>query len=107
MAPSDNFARDRSFWIPVLYAVPIGLLAGVAALLFTQAVGRVTGWLWPDDVDNSFLGGDLWWLPVTVAGALYFIAGGLHVDEVRREMEEVEEEVGEDVTDNRQTPAGP
>lgn len=41
------------------------------------------------------------WLPVTAAGAVYFIAGGLHVDEVRREMEEVDE----DLVDDRQTPA--
>lgn len=31
------------------------------------------------------------WLPVTLAGAWYFITGGLHVDEVRREIEAVEE----------------
>jgi uncharacterized protein (TIRG00374 family) len=31
------------------------------------------------------------WLPVTLAGAWYFISGGLHVDEVRREIEAVEE----------------
>jgi uncharacterized protein (TIRG00374 family) len=33
------------------------------------------------------------WIPVTVAGALYFIAGGLHVDEIRREMEEAEDDI--------------
>ena len=32
------------------------------------------------------------WLPVTIAGAIYFIAGGLHVAEVRKEIEEVEEQ---------------
>jgi len=32
------------------------------------------------------------WLPVTLAGAYFFIVGGLHVDEVRREVELVEEE---------------
>jgi len=32
------------------------------------------------------------WLPVTIAGAIYFITGGLHVAEVRREIEEVEEQ---------------
>jgi uncharacterized protein (TIRG00374 family) len=32
------------------------------------------------------------WLPVTLAGAWYFITGGLHVAEVRREIEAVEEE---------------
>lgn len=32
------------------------------------------------------------WVPVTAAGAFYFIAGGLHVAEVRREIEEVEEQ---------------
>ena len=40
------------------------------------------------------------WIPVTAAGAWYFIAGGLHIDEVRHEMEEV----GDDITDDRQTP---
>jgi len=33
------------------------------------------------------------WVPVTLAGAYYFITGGLHVDEVRREVEQVEEEL--------------
>jgi len=33
------------------------------------------------------------WVPVTAAGAWYFITGGLHVDEVRREVEEAEDEV--------------
>jgi H+/Cl- antiporter ClcA len=70
VATSDYFARDRSFWIPVLYAVPIGLLAGGAGLLFTWTVGRATSRLWPDDVDNNFLGGDLWWLPVTIGAGL-------------------------------------
>ena len=32
------------------------------------------------------------WVPVTAAGAWYFITGGLHVDEVRREIEEAEAE---------------
>jgi len=32
------------------------------------------------------------WLPVTIAGAIFFIAGGLHIAEVRREIEEVEEQ---------------
>ncbi len=31
------------------------------------------------------------WLPVTLAGAAYFIAGGLHLDEVRREIEATEQ----------------
>jgi hypothetical protein len=41
------------------------------------------------------------WVPVTAAGAWYFIKGGLHLDEVRREIEEVEEEAH---TDDRQAP---
>lgn len=32
------------------------------------------------------------WLPVTLVGAYYFITGGLHVDEVRREVEMAEED---------------
>ncbi|MGH8559509.1 MAG: lysylphosphatidylglycerol synthase transmembrane domain-containing protein [Methylococcales bacterium] len=31
------------------------------------------------------------WLPVTATGAFYFIAGGLHLADVRKEVEEVEE----------------
>ena len=30
------------------------------------------------------------WLPVTIAGAYYFVAGGLHVGDVRREVEQAE-----------------
>ena len=41
------------------------------------------------------------WVPVTAAGAWFFIAGGLHVDEVRREMEDA----GEEAAVGRQTPA--
>jgi H+/Cl- antiporter ClcA len=67
---SDYFARDRRFWLPVAYAVPIGLMAGAAGLLFTWSVGRATKWLWPDDVDNSFLGGELWWVALTVAAGV-------------------------------------
>ncbi len=32
------------------------------------------------------------WIPVTVAGAILFIAGGLHIGEVRKEIEEVEQQ---------------
>ncbi len=67
---SDYFARDRRFWLPVAYVVPIGLMAGAAGLLFTWSVGRATKWLWPDDVDNSFLGGELWWVALTVAAGV-------------------------------------
>jgi len=41
------------------------------------------------------------WIPVTAAGAWYFITGGLHIAEVRKEIEEVEEDISVD----RQTPA--
>jgi hypothetical protein len=34
------------------------------------------------------------WLPVTLAGAAYFISGGLHINEVRREIREAGEEAG-------------
>lgn len=67
---TERFARDRSFWLPVLYAVPIGLMAGGVGLLFTWAVGRATNWLWPSEVDNDFLGGELWWVAVTIAAGL-------------------------------------
>ncbi|MFW2381938.1 MAG: chloride channel protein [Acidimicrobiales bacterium] len=64
------FARDRSFWLPVLYAVPIGLLAGGSGLLFTWSVGKVTSWLWPSEVDNGFFGGELWWIPLMMGAGL-------------------------------------
>ncbi|MGI9603301.1 MAG: chloride channel protein [Acidimicrobiales bacterium] len=67
---ADHFARDRRFWLPVLYAVPIGLLAGFAGLLFTQAVAEATSRLWPEEVDNSFLGGEWWWLALTIGAGL-------------------------------------
>ncbi len=69
------FARDRRFWLPVAYAVPIGLLAGGAGLSFTYAVGRATKWLWPDEVNSDFFGGELWWVAVAIAGGL--IVGSL------------------------------
>ena len=72
---ADHFARDRRFWLPVLYAVPIGLLAGTAGLLFTQAVAKTTERLWPQDVDNSFFGGEWWWLLLTVGAGL--LVGGM------------------------------
>lgn len=67
---SDYYARDRQFWVPVGYAVPIGLMAGGAGLLFTWTVGKATSQLWPDAIDNSFLGGEWWWLGLTVVGGL-------------------------------------
>jgi len=67
---TEQFARDRRFWIPVLYAIPIGLMAGGAGLLFTWTVGKATNWLWPNEVDNSFLGGELWWIALTVGAGL-------------------------------------
>lgn len=44
------------------------------------------------------------WMPVTMAGAWYFIIGGLHLDEVRREIKEVEDEAEEALTDDQQKP---
>jgi len=68
---SDYYARDRRFWIPVGYAVPIGLMAGGAGLLFTWSVGKATNWLWAGEADMTFLGGEVWWLAMTaIAGLL-------------------------------------
>lgn len=67
---SATFARDRGFWLTVAYAVPIGLMAGGAGLLFTWTVGKATNWLWAEEVDNDFLGGELWWVALTVAAGL-------------------------------------
>ena len=66
----EYFARDRRFWMPVLYAVPIGLLAGLAGYAFLWAVGRATELLWADHTDNDFLSGAPWWIALTVAGGL-------------------------------------
>jgi len=46
------------------------------------------------------------WLPVTAAGAWFFIVGGLHIDEVRREMEDIEdmEDNGENTTVDQEVP---
>ncbi len=67
---TEQWARDRGFWLSVLYAVPIGFLAGGAGLLFTWTVGKATNWLWPAEVDNDVFGGELWWVALTVAAGL-------------------------------------
>ena len=66
----EYFARDRSFWVPVAYAAPIGLLAGLLGYAFTWAVGRATEALWADHTDNDFLSGAPWWIALTLGGGI-------------------------------------
>lgn len=58
----DFFARDRDFWYRIGRAIIIGVLAGFAALAFTQIVRFGTDLIWPEDVDYGWLGGEWWWL---------------------------------------------
>jgi H+/Cl- antiporter ClcA len=60
----DFFARDVTFWHRMGRAVVIGTLAGLAAMAFTQIVRIGTDFVWPDDIDYGWLGGEPWWLVI-------------------------------------------
>ena len=72
-----HFARDRSFWDRMGRAVVIGLLAGLAAIAFTQLVRIGTDLVWPEEVNYDWLGGEWWW--VVVLGVTGFIVGTMRV----------------------------
>lgn len=67
---NDYFARDRIFWLRLGRAVIIGTLAGAAALAFTQLVRFGTEFIWPEEIDYGWLGGELWWLAILGAAGL-------------------------------------
>ena len=58
----DFFARDRGFWLRMGSAVIIGVLAGLAALAFTQIVRFGTDLVWPEEIDYGWFGGEWWWV---------------------------------------------
>ena len=66
----DFFARDRNFWFRMGRAVVIGTLAGLATLAFTQIVRIGTDLVWPEDIDNGWLGGEWWWLAILATTGL-------------------------------------
>lgn len=60
----DHYARDRTFWRLMGHAAVVGLIAGVAALAFTQLVRLGTEFVWGTDVQLTFLAGEWWWLAI-------------------------------------------
>jgi len=65
---TDQFARDKGFWLILGRAVIIGTLAGAATLAFTQTVRYGTEFIWGTDFDYSIMGGKWWWI-AALAGA--------------------------------------
>ena len=55
------------------YAFPIGLAAGVLALLFTEVTGTGSG-LFFDDAGTDWWSGEWWWIPLIAAGGLVVAA---------------------------------
>lgn len=70
MAGPIPFGRSRSFWRTAAWAVPIGILGGIAALLFSVVVSSGTRLLWPEEIDYGFGEGQVWWIAVTAAAGL-------------------------------------
>lgn len=64
------FARDPEFWRLLAYAVPIGLFAGLAALVFLTVVKLGTDLIWPKDLALGFFEGEWWWIALTAGAGL-------------------------------------
>ncbi len=67
---TDQFARDKGFWLILGRAVIIGTLAGAATLAFTQTVRYSTEFIWGTDLDYSIMGGKWWWIAVLTGAGL-------------------------------------
>jgi len=67
---TDQFARDKDFWLILGRAVIIGTLAGAATLAFVQIVRYGTEFIWGTDLDYSIMGGKWWWIAVLTGTGL-------------------------------------
>jgi H+/Cl- antiporter ClcA len=74
---TEQFARDPTFWHRMGRAMIIGLIAGAAAVAFTQLVRLGTDLIWPEDIDYDWLGGEWWW--VVVLGTAGVLVGTMRV----------------------------
>lgn len=61
---------DQAWYRRLLgFAVPIGLAAGVLALIYTAATGIGTAFFF-GDAESGWWAGEWWWIPLTAAGGL-------------------------------------
>ncbi len=61
---------DQAWYRRLLgFAVPIGLAAGVLALIYTAAAGIGTAFFF-GDAESGWWAGEWWWIPLTAAGGL-------------------------------------
>ncbi|MGB5381110.1 MAG: chloride channel protein [Acidimicrobiia bacterium] len=67
---TDQFARDKDFWLILGRAVTIGTLAGAATLAFVQIVRYGTEFIWGTDLDYSIMGGKWWWIAILTGTGL-------------------------------------
>ncbi|MGB5167861.1 MAG: chloride channel protein [Acidimicrobiia bacterium] len=67
---TDQFARDKGFWLILGRAVIIGTLAGAATLAFVQIVRYGTEFIWGTDLDYSIMGGKWWWIAILTGTGL-------------------------------------
>ncbi len=66
--PSPPPTQTRSFWALMGYAVALGVLGAVAALLFMGVIGFGDNWY--ADPNPGWFGGQWWWIAVTAAAGL-------------------------------------
>ena len=66
--PSSPLTKTRSFWALMSYAVALGALGAVAALLFMEVIGFGDNWY--TDPTFGWFGGQWWWIAVTAAAGL-------------------------------------
>src|SRR4051794_29207422 len=60
--------QDRSLWALMGYAVALGVLGAVAALLFMGVIGFGDNWFTAPN--PGWFGGQWWWIAVTAAAGL-------------------------------------
>jgi len=78
VTPTDGrYARDRKFWTILGRALAIGVVAGAAALAFTQIVRFGTDFLWPEITDVGWMQGS--WTFVAILTATGLVVGVMRV----------------------------
>jgi H+/Cl- antiporter ClcA len=103
MSEQIAFGRSRDFWRRIGFALVLGLVMGVVALVFLEAIDKVVEAIWGDDFDVGFLEGEWWW--VVLMGGIGLLVGvmrrGLKTDE---EIPSLFQEASERHVDWRKVP---
>jgi len=72
--PPPPITQSKGFWLLMAYALVLGVLGGLAGLVFLGVVGH--GEKWNVVTNPHWLGGHWWWVAVTAAAGL--VVGVLH-----------------------------